>query len=390
MQGRVDVFIHSGPVGSTAASDEDSNSGVLFCQSSDCISPFAVQLVSVSIKVDEDEEVLPRRYIEVIVSLHLALGELCDSKKMIVNFPTSITRDRRGNIVIPLSDKVIFDIVTRDLPRATRLMFRVYLKKKRNDKLVSSNWTAVPLYDFKGSLASYVDLNLFEGNNSVPVNTTLSNNNSKNRPGNVSAILGVDPKAVGVTVTRIMYSSPLRTTAIQVDSEDLSPGEVDQLKRILCISFDPLSVQRLTEADKEFIWNLRYNIINRSELLPAFVMCIKWNDSERVQELYDLLDIWSPPSPLEALQLLDRRFMDPKVRAYAVHRIEELRDDELSLYMLQLVQQLKFENYVDSALSRLLLRRSLKNKRVIGHIFFWLLQSEVYNLDVRPRFTALL
>ncbi len=58
--------------------------------------------------------------------------------------------------------------------------------------------------------------------------------------------------------------------------------------------------------------------------------------------------------------------------------------------MLQLGQQLKFENYVDSALSRLLLRRALKNKRVIGHILFWLLQSEVYNLDVRLRFTTLL
>ena len=132
------------------------------------------------------------------------------------------------------------------------------------------------------------------------------------------------------------------------------------------------------------------DIVNRSDLLPAFVMSIRWDNAERVQELYDLLDIWSPPTPLEALQLLDRKFMDPKVRAYAVHCIEELKDEELSLYMLQLVQQLKFENHVDSALSRLLLRRSLKNKRVIGHIFFWLLQSEVYNKDVKDRFTALL
>jgi phosphatidylinositol-4,5-bisphosphate 3-kinase len=82
--------------------------------------------------------------------------------------------------------------------------------------------------------------------------------------------------------------------------------------------------------------------------------------------------------------------MDPKVRAYAAHCLEELPDEDLSLYMLQLVQQLKFENHIDSALSRLLLRRSLRNRRVIGHIFFWFLQSEVYNLDVRSRFIALL
>jgi hypothetical protein len=35
--------------------------------------------------------------------------------------------------------------------------------------------------------------------------------------------------------------------------------------------------------------------------------------SEQVMELYDLLDLWAPPTAVQALQLLDRRFMDPKV-----------------------------------------------------------------------------
>jgi hypothetical protein len=82
--------------------------------------------------------------------------------------------------------------------------------------------------------------------------------------------------------------------------------------------------------------------------------------------------------------------MDSKVRAYAVHCLEDLQDDQLALYMLQLCQQLKFENYVDSALSRFLLRRALGNKKLIGHIYFWLLESEVHNKDVCRRFVILL
>ena len=82
--------------------------------------------------------------------------------------------------------------------------------------------------------------------------------------------------------------------------------------------------------------------------------------------------------------------MDPKIRAFAVHCLEDLDDEELALYMLQLCQQLKFENYTDSALARFLLRRALANTRLIGHILFWQLQSEVYNIDVRNRFIALL
>ena len=79
-----------------------------------------------------------------------------------------------------------------------------------------------------------------------------------------------------------------------------------------------------------------------------------------------------------------------QVRAYAAHCLEDLNDEELGLYMLQLCQQLKFESYVDSALSRFLLRRALTNQRLIGHMFFWFLHSEIYNLDVKRRFSSLL
>jgi len=45
---------------------------------------------------------------------------------------------------------------------------------------------------------------------------------------------------------------------------------------------------------------------------------------------------------------------------------------------------------VDSALARFLLRRALAKPRLIGHIYFWLLQSEVYNVDVSKRYVILL
>lgn len=47
-------------------------------------------------------------------------------------------------------------------------------------------------------------------------------------------------------------------------------------------------------------------------------------------------------------------------------------------------------SHVDSALSRFLLRRALTKPRLIGHIYYWLLQSEVYNADVSKRYVILL
>jgi hypothetical protein len=89
----------------------------------------------------------------------------------------------------------------------------------------------------------------------------------------------------------------------------LTPSELLELDRLLKLSFNPLSVTLLTQQDKEFLWSLRYNILHKENLLPAFVMCVEWQDSEKVQELYDLLDIWKQPRPEEALQLLDRRLL---------------------------------------------------------------------------------
>ena len=119
-------------------------------------------------------------------------------------------------------------------------------------------------------------------------------------------------------------------------------------------------------------------------------MSTDWSDPTRVYELYTLLDLWNRPTPVLALSLLDRRFLDPEVRAYACHCLEGIDDMELSLYMLQLCQQLKFETYIDSALARFLLRRAIINKPIIGHIFFWFLHSELHNKDVASRFQVLL
>lgn len=48
----------------------------------------------------------------------------------------------------------------------------------------------------------------------------------------------------------------------------------------------------------------------------------------------------------------------------------DVSDEDLSLYLLQLVQALKHENYLSCDLTEFLLRRALNNKR-IGHFLFW-------------------
>ena len=64
-------------------------------------------------------------------------------------------------------------------------------------------------------------------------------------------------------------------------------------------------------------------------------------------------------------------------------------DVNLAQYTPQLVQCLKVESATDSALTRLLLKRALRNPFTVGHPFFWLMRSELHNEHCSERFTTI-
>jgi phosphatidylinositol-4,5-bisphosphate 3-kinase len=75
-----------------------------------------------------------------------------------------------------------------------------------------------------------------------------------------------------------------------------------------------------------------------------------------------------------------------QTREFAVRNLDEvLRDSDVLDILLQLVQSLKYEPYIQSPLVKFLLERAL-GSRLIGHYFFWHLRSEISGkswLDVR-------
>lgn len=408
--GRADVFVATGAGKGLGQGVGD---GMVLLNSADLTMPFTVDLTSFQVGNYIKEVVAKENLValELQVSLHLALTQLCEAQKLMLDLPASsptITSGKSSSSAASLNfnfsvhQRVTFDISVRDLPRAARILVKVagYKKKKGSaSSRVNLGWVACVVFDFKGCLDSMQGLRFFpadpEREVDVPISTTLSNHD--NSVGHVNVILAPDVILNPDTNTprvRIVHSMPVRSDPFEAadtsSTEGLTEADNAELERIHILAYNPMSLTIIGPREKAFLWRVRFSIFNRPELLPAFVMSINWSLSEQVQELYDLLDLWSPPSAVEALQLLDRRFMDPKIRAYAVHCLEDLSDEELSLYMLQLCQQLKFENFVDSALARFLLRRALTNNKLIGHIYFWLLQAEVHNADVKKRYIVLL
>lgn len=125
------------------------------------------------------------------------------------------------------------------------------------------------------------------------------------------------------------------------------------------------------------------------EGLPCLLYCVEWNNRNEVSEITRLLQKW-PPIPIErALELLDYAYADQSVRRYAVNCLRNVDDEELLLYLLQLVQAIKHESYLHCELVEFLLNRALNNQR-IGHYLFWHLRSEMQVPSVQIRFGVIL
>ncbi|KDQ24549.1 hypothetical protein PLEOSDRAFT_1067370 [Pleurotus ostreatus PC15] len=151
--------------------------------------------------------------------------------------------------------------------------------------------------------------------------------------------------------------------------------------------------QPLTSEEKDLIWKFRFYLVRDKRGLTKFLKSVTWRDSSEVkQAVEELLPQWTEIDTDDALELLGPGTVDSRVRAFAVKQLSRADDEELLLYLLQLVQALKFENaasdqrssrsatsaisYDDSGLTDFLVQRGVKNA-VLGNRLYWYLMVEV-------------
>ncbi|KAI0048758.1 atypical/PIKK/PI3K protein kinase [Auriscalpium vulgare] len=151
--------------------------------------------------------------------------------------------------------------------------------------------------------------------------------------------------------------------------------------------------QPLTSEEKDLIWKFRFYLSRDKRGLTKFLKSVTWRDpSEVKQAVEELLPQWTEIDTDDALELLGPTTVDSRVRAFAVKQLAQADDDELTLYLLQLVQALKFEStasdqrsarstasaisYDDSGLADFLISRAVENP-ILGNRLFWYLTVEV-------------
>lgn len=176
-------------------------------------------------------------------------------------------------------------------------------------------------------------------------------------------------------------------------SKDLSRSNEQDARNVKDILAPFMHNDRLNEIhenDRDAIWARRKEIlVEEPDGLPCLLHATEWKNRDEVAEVTSLLKQWPKVSIERALELLDYAYADQAVRRYAVDCLQAIKDEELLLYLLQLVQAIKHESYLYCDLVEFLLKRALHNQR-IGHFLFWHLRSEIPFPSVQIRFGLIL
>ncbi|EEB15521.1 Phosphatidylinositol 3-kinase catalytic subunit type, putative [Pediculus humanus corporis] len=128
-----------------------------------------------------------------------------------------------------------------------------------------------------------------------------------------------------------------------VSDRDLKPNAIvrDALNTI--VGYPPTT--QLSVEEQDLVWKFRFYLSNQKKALTKFLKCVNWSIASENRQAIELLNHWAPMDVEDALELLSPNFTHPVVRKYAVTRLKQACDEDLLLYLLQLVQALKYENF---------------------------------------------
>ncbi|KAF2351048.1 Phosphatidylinositol 3-kinase C2 domain [Trinorchestia longiramus] len=152
-----------------------------------------------------------------------------------------------------------------------------------------------------------------------------------------------DPSAGMENIIEKKHLALARSLRSGLNDRDIRPNAEIKKKLNEIMEYPPTTV--LTSSELDLVWKHRYYLSEHQSGLTKFVKCINWSIPDQKKEAIQLLNSWAVLDAENALELLGPSFTVPEVRQYAVRRLGESSDEDLMLYLLQLVQALKYEPF---------------------------------------------
>ncbi|XP_041977720.1 phosphatidylinositol 4,5-bisphosphate 3-kinase catalytic subunit delta isoform [Aricia agestis] len=343
----------------------------------------------------------PGRLVEVVCQAGIYHGgkSLCEPQKTKV---TTVSKEGEAQ----WDEELTFPIKVCNVPRMARLCFVIYeiskAKNKRRgkdskDAINRLAWANTMIFDYKEQLRTdgvtlFMWTHVADGTQGDdlllhPLGTVVSNPNSD------------ECAALQVRFSNYDCQYPIlfpNQELVKAYGEQLENGTSEAMSRLsedfekLCITAEKDPMYEMHEQEKKDIWASREFFRTRApHLLPKLLSCVEWTERADAARVARTLALWPRLRVEAALELLDYAYADAAVRSFAVDCLSTISDEDLLLYLLQLVQALKHESYLMCDLSVFLLQRAFNNM-TIGHYLFWHLRSEMHVPSVSVRFGLVL
>lgn len=286
-------------------------------------------------------------------------------------------------------DMYTFDLYMKDMPPSAVLSIRVfYGKVKLNSEETEFGWVNMSLTDWRDELRQ----GQFEFNLWAPEPSA-----NRSRIGENGAKIGTN---AAVTIEISSYGGRVRmpsqgqytylvehrsswTETVNIMGDDYEACIKDPgYKKLQTLVKKHEAGNVLNEEEQRHIWTWRRYIQKQEPDLLIILSELRfvWTDRENFSELYVMLERWKPPSVAAALTLLGKRCTDRVIRKFAVEKLnDQLSPVTFHLFILPLIQALKYEPRAQSEVGMMLLTRALSDYR-IGHRLFWLLRAEIARL----------
>uniref|UniRef100_A0A5K3F661 Phosphatidylinositol 3-kinase catalytic subunit type 3 n=2 Tax=Mesocestoides corti TaxID=53468 RepID=A0A5K3F661_MESCO len=145
-------------------------------------------------------------------------------------------------------------------------------------------------------------------------------------------------------VDEMYFKMTRNIRTVDVDRERAPNKETwDKLKAIIEQGYGEV----LSEQEGDLVWKFRFFLANKfpETSIPKFLQSVRWEYPEQVSQAVQLLLAWPPVSPESVLELLTRSFTHAVCRKFAVSRLANATDEDINLYLYQLVQALRYENH---------------------------------------------
>ena len=144
--------------------------------------------------------------------------------------------------------------------------------------------------------------------------------------------------------------------------------------------------EEMNTYDKKTLWGNRYKLSRESELFSQLLTCVDYSEPKHLIELEKILEMAKELNSIDSIGLLGGKFLHESIRNFAVKCLKKSPNIEIQEYLYELIHGLRYEINHDNELARFLLEKAIKYPVTIGHSFYWILKSQMYEQNFQQRY----